>query len=350
MAYIVFDLEWNQCPYGKSREVRGLPFEIVEIGAVRLNEEKEITGTFHRFIKPAVYKSLHFRTREVINIRMSELKEGQPFMEAAGDFFEFCGEDPIFCTWGPHDLTELQRNLRFYHSDDRMTQPLFFEDVQKLFARTYENGKDQRALSYAAEFLEISQEGEFHRALDDAMYTALVFQRIPDEVIRTRFSVDTFHVPKRRSEEIRIRYPDYEKFISREFCDCEAIMKDREITKICCFVCGKPLRRKLAYFKTGNHVYQGAALCHEHGYVKSKIRIKKTLDEELFAIRTIKMISEERYAELCARKNKKKAAAAEVPAEGGELPVEAGEVTGSAGPADTAAKEADSAEPAVDVG
>ena len=111
------------------------------------------------------------------------------------------------------------------------------------------------------------------------------------------------------SEEIRIRYPDYEKFISREFCDCEAIMKDREITKICCFVCGKPLRRKLAYFKTGNHVYQGAALCHEHGYVKSKIRIKKTLDEELFAIRTIKMISEERYSELCARKNKKKASA-----------------------------------------
>ena len=305
MAYIVFDLEWNQCPYGKAREVRSLPFEIVEIGAVRLNDEKEVTGTFHRFIKPAVYKSLHFRTREVISLKMSELKHGQPFMEAAEEFFEFCGEDPVFCTWGPHDLIELQRNLRFYNSDDRMDQPLFYEDVQKLFARTYESGKEQRALSYAAEFLELKHSGEFHRALDDAMYTALVLQRIPDEVIRTRFSVDTFHVPKRRSEEIRIRYPDYEKFVSREFCDSDAIMKDREITRIRCFVCGQTLRRKIPYFKTGNHVYQAAALCREHGYVKSKIRIKKTVDEESFAIRTVKMISEERYQELLAKKNKK---------------------------------------------
>jgi len=307
MAYIVFDLEWNQCPYGKAREVRGLPFEIVEIGAVRLNEEKEITGTFHRFIKPAVYKSLHFRTREVISIKMSELREGQPFMEAADEFFEFCGEEPVFCTWGPHDLTELQRNLRFYNSDMKIAQPLFFLDVQKLFARTYETGKEQRALSYAAEFLELKHDGEFHRALDDAMFTALVLQRIPDEVIRTRFSVDTFRVPLRRSEEIRIRYPDYEKFISREFFDSDAIMRDRDITRITCFVCGRPLRRKLPFFRTGTHVYQGAAMCPEHGYVKCKIRIKKSVDGGFFASRTTKMISEERYAELLAKKNKKKA-------------------------------------------
>ena len=28
MNYIVFDLEWNQCPYGKERENKRLPFEI----------------------------------------------------------------------------------------------------------------------------------------------------------------------------------------------------------------------------------------------------------------------------------------------------------------------------------
>ena len=31
MNYIVFDLEWNQCPYGKERENRRLPFEILEM-------------------------------------------------------------------------------------------------------------------------------------------------------------------------------------------------------------------------------------------------------------------------------------------------------------------------------
>ena len=43
MNYIVFDLEWNQCPYGKDKENQRLPFEIIEIGAVKLNGKKEMT-------------------------------------------------------------------------------------------------------------------------------------------------------------------------------------------------------------------------------------------------------------------------------------------------------------------
>ena len=38
MEYIVLDLEWNQSPRGKAGERRGMPFEIIEIGAVKLDE------------------------------------------------------------------------------------------------------------------------------------------------------------------------------------------------------------------------------------------------------------------------------------------------------------------------
>ena len=41
MNYIVFDLEWNQSPNGKEFEEKGLPFEIFEIGAVKLNEKRD---------------------------------------------------------------------------------------------------------------------------------------------------------------------------------------------------------------------------------------------------------------------------------------------------------------------
>lgn len=40
MNYIIFDLEWNQSPEGKSGSDERMPFEIIEIGAVRLNEKK----------------------------------------------------------------------------------------------------------------------------------------------------------------------------------------------------------------------------------------------------------------------------------------------------------------------
>ena len=55
MNYIVFDLEWNQSPGGKRWSNSRLPFEIIEIGAIKLNEEKEIVDSFlSSLIKPQV--------------------------------------------------------------------------------------------------------------------------------------------------------------------------------------------------------------------------------------------------------------------------------------------------------
>ena len=58
MNYIVLDLEWNQCPEGKEKEEHLLPFEIIEIGAVKVNEKHEITDHFHEIIRPVVYRTL----------------------------------------------------------------------------------------------------------------------------------------------------------------------------------------------------------------------------------------------------------------------------------------------------
>ena len=63
MDYVIFDLEWNQCPYGKGKENPKLPFEIIEIGAVKMDGERNVLGTFHRIVKPVVYQHLHHRTR-----------------------------------------------------------------------------------------------------------------------------------------------------------------------------------------------------------------------------------------------------------------------------------------------
>ena len=80
MNYIVLDLEWNQSPTGKADEIKTIPFEIIEIGAVKLNEQQEILDQFseminteHKiFIKTAkVYKKnfpaiiLHDKIRKI---------------------------------------------------------------------------------------------------------------------------------------------------------------------------------------------------------------------------------------------------------------------------------------------
>lgn len=141
MNYIVFDLEWNQCPYGKERENRRLPFEILEIGAVKLDENRKIVDSFQEVIKPAVYKKLHFRTREILDLDARALNRGCPFPKAVKKFFAWCGEDAKFCTWGSSDLVELQRNLKYYNLLYLLKGPVFYYDIQKLFGLVYEGEK-----------------------------------------------------------------------------------------------------------------------------------------------------------------------------------------------------------------
>ena len=299
MNYIVFDLEWNQCPYGKSREVRELPFEIIEIGAVKLNEKKEILDSFHALVRPKVYKKLHFQTMKVIGLRDSDLRKGTAFEIAAEKFLKWCGSEPKFCTWGPQDLFELQRNLEFYGMEELLPGPIFYEDVQKLFAIAYENRRERRALSYAVDFLHLPAEENFHLAEADAEYTAGIFQLIPGEIIEKYYSIDCYRNPKSVREEIHVRYDYYEKYISRPFETKEMLMADREVRAIRCFECGRRLRPTVRWFSDSaakNHYAVGN--CPEHGFVKSKIRVREASDGSFYAVRTTRLITEEDLAEI----------------------------------------------------
>ena len=71
--YIVFDLEWNQSANGKERSVPHFPFEIIEIGAVKLNENFQMSGEFHRLVRPQVYTQMHHAISEVTHMNMKEL-------------------------------------------------------------------------------------------------------------------------------------------------------------------------------------------------------------------------------------------------------------------------------------
>ena len=110
--FIVLDLEWNQSPAGKEGSMNRLPFEIIEIGAVKLNKNLQIISEFRRLIRPRVYRQMHYKISEVTHMSIEQLDtEGEDFVRAMTEFLEWCGDDYRFCTWGSMDLTELQRNM-----------------------------------------------------------------------------------------------------------------------------------------------------------------------------------------------------------------------------------------------
>lgn len=293
MDYIVLDLEWNQSGDGKENEVPGFPFEIIEIGAIKLNSEKEMIDEFTQLIKPQVYHQMNHITKKLIHLQIEELVNGNLFPDALRDFLEWCKSDYIFCTWGPLDLSELQRNMEYYHLNQLSNGPLKFYDVQKLFSIAFEDKKVRRALEYAVDFLDIKKDIPFHRAFSDAYYTAKVFAKINDPLVMEKVSYDVYIVPKRKEDEVHIVFDDYSKYISREFKDKIAAMDDKEVISVKCYLCNKAVKKKIRWFSSNGKHYYCVAYCDKHGFVKGKIRMKKSENEKVYVIKTIKIILED---------------------------------------------------------
>lgn len=295
MNYIIFDLEWNQSSHPKEEDENGnrLPFEIVEIGAVKLNENRDMISEFSELIKPQIYHEMHYITSKLVHLQMEQLEKGKPFLEVMEKFLKWCGNDCIFCTWGPLDLLELQRNMHYYGMKPLLDGPIRYYDIQKLFSIAYEDKKSRRSLEYAIDMLGIHKDIPFHRAFSDAYYTAQVFDMIEDPAVLEKVSFDTFSLPDSKEKEVHIRFSDYEKHISRVFEDKSGLLGDKELMDIKCFQCGKSLKKKVKWFSPNGKHYYTVASCLLHGYTKSKLRVRKAETGGLYAVKTCKHVSNE---------------------------------------------------------
>ncbi len=291
MNYIVFDLEWNQSPTGKDGEHKELPFEIIEIGALKLDESMNIVSEFCETIRPQVYPQLHYKIKEITHFDSDELRNSRTFIEVFRDFISWCGDNFKLCTWGPMDVTELQRNMKFYNFP-LFKAPVYFYDIQKIFSIVYEDRKTKRSLEWAIDYLKIDKNINFHRALSDAYYTYSVIKLLNQDSITKNFSIDYFQKPKNRSEEIYVVYETYSKFVSREFENKIDVLKDKRINSTVCYKCGKKVRKKIRWFSDNSKTYYCLACCEEHGWLKGKIKLKKADDEKVFAVKILSLTDE----------------------------------------------------------
>jgi DNA polymerase III epsilon subunit-like protein len=295
MNYIILDLEWNQGAAEKTEEK--LPFEIIEIGAIKLNDRREKTDEFNELIKPQVYHEMNYITRKLIHLQMEQLEEGKTFPDVMRAFQNWWGEDYIFCTWGSMDLVELQRNIRYYQMEPISDRPFRFLDIQKLFSIAFEDRKSRRSLEYAIDFLNIEKDIPFHRALSDAYYTAKILALL-DENVLENYSFDIFHIPVSKKEEIhaifdKVPQESYAKYISRGFENKIKAMNDKNIISTRCYLCHKNLKKRIRWFTPNGKHYYCVSYCDIHGHMKSKIRIRKSENNLVYIIKTEKFVSEE---------------------------------------------------------
>lgn len=183
--------------------------------------------------------------------------------------------------------------------------PLLYYDLQKIYG-LIRGDKQKDSLDTVVEELGIAEDRPFHRALDDAYYTGRIMAEMDFYSMVEYVSVDYYRPPETEEDEIYLEFPGYAKFVSRMYDTKERILEERRVTDMVCYKCRRTLRKKIRWFSSNQKFYFCLAYCPEHGYMKGKIRIKKSEDGSVFAVKTTKLIGEDGAALITKKKEEAK--------------------------------------------
>lgn len=182
MSYIVFDMEFNQDILSLTENDNisvKYPFEIIQIGAIKLNSNLDEVASFNRYIKPHIYKKVSPFITELTGITTEQLFLEKSFPEVFKEFVEFINDsNAIMCVWGMSDIKELYKNAG-YHKLNIDLLPKMFINLQPYVSLHFHYSKKKLLrLQNAVELLNISSSHKYHNALYDAYYTAEVFKKV----------------------------------------------------------------------------------------------------------------------------------------------------------------------------
>ncbi|MEA4815576.1 MAG: 3'-5' exonuclease [Lachnospiraceae bacterium] len=204
MDFVVLDFEFNQ-PYSFKSGLKTVlnplcPFEIIQIGAVKLNSDFNELDKLNIFVRPQIYTRIHPFVERMTGLNIANFENASFFQEIYPAFAKFVGKDSILCTWGIDDIKALYKNILFYDLDPNIITNKYI-NVQKhasYFLKT-ESGSSI-GLKSAVELLNIPEEVKFHDALNDAAYTAKIFAKTHITTIEPNiFNTDDLNKRRKRA-------------------------------------------------------------------------------------------------------------------------------------------------------
>lgn len=231
MNYIVLDLEFNQPfafqPGTKAEPDPLCPFEIIQIGAIKLNDRFEALERFTSYVQPQIYRRLHPYVERITGIKSSVLKDQPYFPEVYEKFLSYIGsrDEAVLCTWGGDDIRSLLRNIA-YHKLDMEKLPNRSLNVQPLASvHLHQDAGKSIGLKNAVELMEIEINETFHDALGDAVYTGKILQMLhPDPSKIQTFSPAELLAPRPKKTKVNTRalLNHFSALLERDLTDEEA--------------------------------------------------------------------------------------------------------------------------------
>jgi 3'-5' exoribonuclease 1 len=180
--YILYDLEAT-CGWPKEHRQS----EIIEIGAVKINEKLEVIDEFQAFVRPKLNPELTPFCMDLTTITQADVDHAKDFGEVGVNFARWCGVSSTskpdlpfwLCSWGHYDKKQLIQDCSLWNlRTDWITNHISVKHQHG----TMIGKANGIGMENALKLMEIPLEGTHHRGIDDARNTAKIFLRVFDQL------------------------------------------------------------------------------------------------------------------------------------------------------------------------
>lgn len=185
MNYIIVDLEMNPVADQYKAERKISRNEIIEIGAVIMDESFMVLGEFKTLVKPQYNECIYQKYETLTGISTQMVSSAPVFASAYEMFVNWCesyGSDYEVHAWSENDYNQIVSEMKLKnYSQEEMLRPLSkWFDFQKEYKETL--GLERiMSLEKALDYAGITFEGHMHDALCDAKNTAELFAIVRNE-------------------------------------------------------------------------------------------------------------------------------------------------------------------------
>lgn len=179
--YAVVDLEMCKVPFSKRRNKNVCAREVIQIGAVLLNEALEIVDKFSTYVAPQ-FGWIDDEINRLTGIRNEDIINAPMFAEAFEEFLSWLPVDTKLVSWSNNDELQIRKELAYKEIEVVGIEDILdsWIDCQKTFGQKLNSERCFR-LSEALVAADIMYEDGAHDGLVDAYNTALLFVKMERE-------------------------------------------------------------------------------------------------------------------------------------------------------------------------
>ncbi|MBC7863481.1 MAG: exonuclease domain-containing protein [Bacteroidia bacterium] len=183
MNYIIVDLEatcWERSAILPQLKREQSPNEIIEIGAVCIDQNKNLLGEIDLFVQPKVHPKLSAFCIDLTSITQELVDFAPMFPDALQQFQNWIknfGEEFILCSWGFYDRVQFENDCKLHK--------LNTDWLHHHISLKHQYGKIKNikpiGMKSALQKEKFSLDGTHHRGLDDAKNISKIFVKYFDE-------------------------------------------------------------------------------------------------------------------------------------------------------------------------